>query len=71
MRLIAFIIGIVIATLGGVLLYRALYLDPRTTIVVTETAVREMPGTLRIASGALMLVGGASLAIYSAIRRRR
>ena len=69
MRIVALIIGLVIAATGGVIAYRALFLEPSAAVVVTETDVRELPNTLRVASGLIMLVAGASLAFFAARRK--
>ncbi len=68
-RIIALILGLVIAVTGGVIAYRALFLEPIAAIVVTERDVRELPDTLRVASGLVMLVAGASLAFFAARRK--
>jgi hypothetical protein len=68
-RIIALIIGLVIAVAGGVIAYRALFLEPTVAIVVTERDVHELPNTLRVASGLVMLVAGACLAFFAARRK--
>ena len=60
------IIGILVATVGGVVTYRALYIEPRTSVVISETGVRELPNYKRVVGGALMLVCGAAVAIVAA-----
>jgi hypothetical protein len=60
------IVGILVATAGGVTLYRALYVEPRSAIVITETEVRELPNYKRVVGGALMLVCGAAVALIAA-----
>ncbi len=69
MRLIALIVGLAIATTGGIIAYRAFFLEPQTTIVITETNVRQLPNTLRIAGGLIMLLAGACLAFFAARRK--
>ena len=71
MRIVALIFGLALAAWGGVIAYRALFLDPATTAVVnTNTgAVQELPNMLRVASGLIMLVGGACIAFFAARRR--
>ena len=71
MKVIFLIVGLVIATAGGVIAYRALFLEPSAAVVVTETDVRELPDTLRVAGGIAMLVVGASLAFFGARRGRQ
>jgi multidrug efflux pump subunit AcrA (membrane-fusion protein) len=69
LRLIAFIAGLLIAAIGGVIAYRAFFLEPHTTIVITDTNVREWPNTLRAAGGLIMLILGACLSFFAARRR--
>jgi hypothetical protein len=68
-RVIALIIGLAVAVAGGVIAYRALFLEPSTAIVVTSTDVRELPSTSRVIGGILMLVAGMALAFYAARRK--
>lgn len=69
MRIIALIVGLLIATTGGVIAYRALFLEPQTTLLITDSSVRQLPDTLRIAGGLIMLIAGACLAFFAARRR--
>ena len=69
MKVILLLIGILLATTGGVITYRALYLDPRSTVEITETGVRELPNYTRTLGGAVLLVGGAAIAFYGVGRR--
>jgi hypothetical protein len=70
MKTLLLIVGIVIAVAGGVIAYRALYIEPKSAIVVTETGnVRELPNQARVVGGALMFVGGSALAIYAGTRK--
>jgi hypothetical protein len=71
LRIIALIIGLAIAATGGVIAYRALFLEPPATIVITSTNVRQLPSTLHIAGGLALLLAGASLAFFAARRPRR
>ena len=71
MKSILLIIGIVIATAGGVITYRALYVEPKSGVVITETGVRQIPDQARVVGGALMFVGGSALALYAALRKGR
>jgi hypothetical protein len=61
--------GISLAAIGGVIVYRALYLEPSSAVVVTSGAVRELPNTLRVAGGVGLLAIGAVMAFFSARRR--
>ncbi|MEO8433823.1 MAG: hypothetical protein ABI596_02930 [Pyrinomonadaceae bacterium] len=71
MKAIFVIVGLAIATAGGVIAYRAIFLEPPAAVLVTETHVRELPNTLRVAGGIAMLVVGAALAFFGARRGRR
>ena len=70
MRIFVFIIGVLIAAAGGVMAYRALFLEPDTTIVITNTNVHQYPNTFRVVGGLLLLLIGAGVAFYGARRRR-
>ena len=70
MKVVLLIAGILLATIGGVITYRAIYLDPRSGVVITEKGVREIPNYSRIIGGTILLVGGVGLA-FLAVRRRR
>ena len=69
MRALLLIIGIVVATVGGVITYRALYVEPKAGVVITETGTRQIPNQGRVVGGALMFVGGAALALFAATRK--
>ncbi|HEU4710807.1 MAG TPA: hypothetical protein VFS76_04540 [Pyrinomonadaceae bacterium] len=71
MRAILLIVGILVATAGGVITYRALYVEPRSAVIVTETEVRELPNYTRVVGGALLFVSGTALALYSAVRKMK
>ena len=69
MRILAIIVGIVTAAGGGVIAYRALFLEPSSAVVITNTEVREIPNTLRVVGGLALLAIGASLAFFAGRRR--
>ena len=69
MKTVLLIVGILIATAGGVITYRALYVEARSAVVITESEVRELPNYTRVITGALLFVGGSALALYSAVRK--
>ena len=71
MRLLAIILGVVIAAFGGVIAYRALYLEPPGAIVITESKVEEVPNYTRVIGGTVLLIGGAALAFLAASRRSK
>jgi hypothetical protein len=65
------IVGLLLATVGGVITYRALYLEPRSSVVITNTDIRELPNYTRVVGGALLFVGGTALALFAAVRKVR
>lgn len=69
MKILLLIIGILVATAGGVITFRALYVEPKSGVVITESGTREIPNQGRVVGGALMFVGGAALAIFAATRK--
>lgn len=70
MKALLLIVGILIATAGGVITYRALYVEPKSTVVITETDIRQLPNQARVVGGALLFVGGSALALFAAVRKR-
>jgi hypothetical protein len=68
-RILLLIVGILVATAGGVVTYRALYIEPKSTVVITDTDIRELPDQARVIGGALLFVGGSALALLAATRR--
>jgi hypothetical protein len=71
MRIVAFILGLAVAAWGGVLAYRALFLEPSTTAIINTStgAMHEYPNLLRATLGLIMLVGGACIAFFAARRK--
>ena len=70
LRAIAVILGIVLAAIGGVIAYRAYFLEPSTAIVISERGVRELPNTYRVVEGLALFALGAVMAFFAARRRR-
>lgn len=70
MKVVLFIFGVMLAAAGGVIAYRALFLEPDTTLVITNTDVHQYPNTLRVAGGFALLLIGAAVAFIS-LRRKR
>jgi hypothetical protein len=70
LRIIGIILGVVIAAIGGVISYRALFLEPSSAVLVTETEVRELPNTARIVGGMAMFAIGVVLAFFAARRKK-
>ena len=71
MRLVLTIVGIIVAAIGGVIAYRALFLDPAVGVVITDSKIEELPNYTRIVGGSLLLICGATLALIMATRRSR
>jgi hypothetical protein len=70
LRAIAIILGIVLAAVGGVIAYRAYFLEPTAAFIISERGVRELPDTYRTIEGLLLLILGAAMAFFAARRRR-
>jgi hypothetical protein len=68
-RALLLIVGILVATAGGVITYRALYVEPKYGVVLTETGIRQIPNQARVVGGALLFVGGSALALFAALRK--
>jgi hypothetical protein len=69
MKALLLILGIMLATIGGVITYRALYVEPRSAVIITETDIRQLPNYARVVGGALLFVGGTALALFAATRK--
>lgn len=69
MKKLLLLTGIALGALGGVVAYRAAFLEPKVAVVLTETGAREMPNTPRIVGGLALLLVGFALAFYAARRR--
>ncbi len=69
MKIIGIILGIIIGAIGGVILYRALFLEPSSAVVITETEVRQLPNTARVLGGIAMLAIGAIVAFMAARKK--
>jgi hypothetical protein len=70
MKALLLILGILVATAGGVITYRALYVEPKSGVVITDSGVREIPDQARVVGGALLFVGGSALALFAATRKK-
>jgi hypothetical protein len=64
------IFGIIMAAVGGVIAYRAYFLEPKAAVIITSTDVREVPDYLRIIGGLVLLIVGAGIAYTAALRKR-
>ena len=71
MKALLLIVGILVATAGGVITYRALYVEPSSAVVITETGIRQIPNQARVVGGALLFIGGSALALFAATRKIR
>ncbi len=71
MRTIGIILGLAVATIGGVIAYRALYIEPNAAVVITNETVRQVPNTFRVVSGVLLVIIGAAMAFFAARRKPR
>ena len=69
MRIALVILGLFIASVGGVIAYRALYLEPPAAVVISDKGVQELPNRTRVVGGAALLVSGAALAFLAARKR--
>jgi len=71
LRAVIIILGIVLAAVGGVIAYRAFFLEPPTAVVISSEGVRELPNTARLVGGIALLIVGAATAFLAALRRPR
>jgi hypothetical protein len=71
LRAFAIIFGIALAAVGGVIAYRALFLEPASAVVISSRGVRELPDTFRLVEGIVLLIVGAAIAFTTALRRPR
>lgn len=62
--------GLLLASIGGVIFYRAMFLEPSAAVVITNTDVREVPNTMRIIGGVALFVAGATIAFLAALRMK-
>ena len=70
MKPILVILGIVVAAVGGVMVYRALFLEPSAAVVITNTEIRELPNYTRVVGGIVLLIAGAAIAFFATIRKK-
>ncbi len=70
MRIVLLLLGLLVASAGGVIAYRALFVEPHAAVVITEKSVRELPDVARVVAGLVLLVAGACAAFFAALRRR-
>jgi hypothetical protein len=70
MKIFALILGLAVAAWGGVIMYRALFLEPGATAIInTGTgAAHEYPNLSRVITGLIMFIGSC-VAFYAARRK--
>ncbi len=69
-KVVVIIAGIGLAALGGAIAYRAAFLSPANTFMVSGTgSVREVPYTWRFVIGLTLFIVGAGAAFLAARRR--
>jgi hypothetical protein len=71
LRAIIVIFGIVLAAVGGVIAFRAFFVDPTAAVVISNEGVRELPDTFKIVEGLVLLVVGAVIAFSAAVRKTK
>jgi hypothetical protein len=69
MKLVLTVIGIIVAAIGGVIAYRALFLEPSAAVVITDTRIEELPNYTRVLGGIALLIAGAGVALIAALKR--
>jgi hypothetical protein len=53
MKTLLLIVGMLAATAGGVITYRALYVEPKSAVVITDDGdIRQLPNYARVIGGA-------------------
>ena len=71
LRTITVVFGIVLAAVGGVIAYRAFFLEPTAAVIISERGVRELPDTLKVVEGVVLLIVGAAIAFLAAVKSAR
>ena len=71
LRSIVIIFGIVLAAVGGVIAYRAFFVDPSAAVVISNEAIRQLPNTRNVAEGVVLFIVGAGVAFMAALRKSR
>lgn len=69
LRWITIVFGIVLSAVGGVIAYRAFFIEPTAAVIISETGVRELPDTFRVVGGLVLLVVGAAIAFTAALKK--
>lgn len=71
LRGIAIVLGVVLGAVGGVIAYRALFVEPSAAVLISNEATRQLPNMLNVAGGILLLIAGAAIAFFAARRKSR
>ena len=71
LRAVIIVLGIILAAVGGVIAYRAFFLEPAAAVVISSEGVRQLPNTARVVGGIALLLVGAATAFLAALRRPR
>lgn len=71
MRALAIIIGLLMGAAGGVVAYRAYFLAPDTTLVVSEDGITRLDNTAWVVAGLALFLAGAGVAFFAALKRPR
>jgi len=53
---LSFSAELLVAAIGGVILYRTLFVEPPAGYIITETHVRELPDTVKLIAGSFLLL---------------
>lgn len=70
-RIILVIFGVILGAIGGVIAYRAFFLEPTAAVVISNEGIRELPNTFRVVGGLLLLIVGAGLAFTAGVKKSR
>lgn len=71
LRAIVIIGGIMFAAVGGVIAYRAFFIDPSSAVVISSEGLREVPNTFRVIAGIVLLIVGATIAFTATLKKPR
>lgn len=71
LRAVAIIFGIVLGAVGGVIAFRAFFVDPSAAVVISSEATRRLPNLPNVAEGIVLLIVGAGIAFVAARRKSR
>jgi protein-S-isoprenylcysteine O-methyltransferase Ste14 len=71
LRVVAIVFGIVLSAIGGVIAYRAVFIDPSAAVLISNEGTRQLPNMLSVVGGIVLLIAGAGLAFIAARRKPR